>query len=101
MEKPFDRELSRLSHNQLIVLRCLLAKPESVMSTRLIAARSGIVEKQLGGVLSALSRKQVSGMTLIAPMGRDGISGLRWKLNTKALTVLLALKEVKALLSSY
>ena len=101
MQKPFDSELSRLPKNQLVVLRYLLLKPELVVTTRLIAQKTGIVEKALGGVLSAMSRRRLADVALIAPMGRDGAKGLRWKLNSKALTVALASKEVRALISSY
>lgn len=101
MEKPFDPLLSRMSKNQLLVLRAMLARPELIMTTREIAKKSTVVEKQLGGVLSAMSRKQVENLTLIEPMGRDGVFGLRWKLNSKAITLALAVRKVKVLISSY
>ena len=101
MEKPFDPLLSRMSRNQLVVLRLMLTKPEAILSTRDIAKKTGVVEKQLGGVLSAMSRKRVDGALLIEAMGRDGVFGLRWKLNTKAITLALAVGRVKALLASY
>lgn len=101
MEKPFDPILSRMSKNQLVVMRAMLAKPETIMTTREIAKKTSIVEKQLGGVLSAMSRKRVDGALLIEAMGRDGMFGLRWKLNTKAITIALAVNRVKALLASY
>lgn len=101
MEKPFDKQLSRLSQNQLMVLRTMLSRPEAIFSTREIARKSGVVEKRLGGVLSAMSRKRIEGLPMILPMGRESGGGLRWKLNTKALTVVLAVKEVKLLLASY
>lgn len=101
MEKPFDRELSKLSKNQLIVLRYLLLKPVVVATTAEIARRTGVVEKQLGGVLSAMSRKRVGELSLIEPMGRDGTGSLRWNLNSKAITIALAVTKVKALLASY
>jgi len=101
MEKPFDMILSRMSKNQLVVLRSMLSKPENIITSREIAKRTGIVEKQLGGVLSAMSRKRVQGETIIEVMGRDGVSGLRYKLNTKAMTVVLAINKVKALINSY
>lgn len=101
MEKPFDRELSRMSKNQLLVLRSLLAKPETVVTTRELAKKTGVVEKQLGGVLSAMTRKRVGGVSLLDIMGRDGGKGLRFRLNSKAITVVLAEKQVKLLIKSY
>lgn len=101
MEKPFDPLLSRMSRNQLLVLRYMLGKSDTVVTTREIAKKTGVVEKQLGGVLSALSRKEVANSHIIECMGRDGIYGLRWKLNVKALTVALAVNKIKVLLSSY
>ena len=101
MDKPFDTLLSRMSKNQLVVLRSMLSKPENIITSREIAKRTGIVEKQLGGVLSAMSRKRVQGETIIEVMGRDGVSGLRYKLNTKAISVVLAINKVKALINSY
>ncbi len=101
MEKPFDQELGKLSKNQLVVLKYLLSKSDSVVTTSELARKTGVVEKQLGGVLSAMSRKRIADMVLIEPMGRDGAKGLRWKLNTKAITVALAVGRVKALISSY
>lgn len=101
MEKPFDRELSRMSKNQLLVLRVMLAKPEAIMTTRELAKKTEVVEKQLGGVLSALTRKRLAGMSLVEIMGRDSAAGLRFRLNSKAVTVVLAEKQVKALIVSY
>ena len=101
MEKPFDTQLSRMSRNQLMILRAMLAKPEAIMTTRDLAKKTGVVEKQLGAVLSSLSRKQVRGEHLVEAMGRDGSFGLRWKLNSKAITQVLAVNKVKVLISSY
>lgn len=101
MEKPFDHELTRMSKNQLLVLRYLLSRPDTIMTNKEIAKRTGVVEKQLGGVLSAMSRKRLLSMSLIEPMGRDTLSGLRWKLNSKAITVSLAEKLVGVLIKSY
>lgn len=101
MEKPFDPLLSRMSKNQLVVLRTMLSRPENILTSYEIAKRTGIVEKQLGGVLSAMSRKRMAGETIIDVMGRDGVSGLRYKLNTKAITVVLAVNRVKLLINSY
>lgn len=101
MEKVFDRELGRMSKNQLLVLRYMLGRPDVVVTTRELARKTGVVEKQLGGVLSAMSRKRVGEMALIEPMGRDESKGLRWKLNTKAITVALAIGRVRSLIASY
>lgn len=101
MEKPFDQVISRMSKNQLLILRAMLSKPDVITTTRELAKKTGIVEKQLGGVLSALSRKVVLGEHLIDVMGRDGVYGLRWKLNSKAITIVLAEKQVRLLISSY
>ena len=101
MEKPFDPLLSRMSKNQLVVLRTMLSRPENIITSSEIARRTGIVEKQLGGVLSAMSRKRVLGVTIIEVMGKDGVSGLRYKLNAKAVTIVLAVNRVKALIISY
>jgi hypothetical protein len=102
MEKPFDRELSKLSKNQLVVLRYLLLHPDVIVGSRELARKTGIVEKQLGGVLSAMSRKRVAEMSLMVPMGRvEGGVGLRWRLNRQALTVEMAGKLVKNLLLSF
>ena len=101
MEKPFDSNLSRMSKNQLLIMRYLLGRPETIVTTREIAKRTGIVEKSLGGVLSALSRKVIKNERLIDVMGRDGVFGLRWKLNSKAITILLAEKIVRSLILSY
>lgn len=101
MEKPFDNLVGRMSKNQLLILRAMLARPDAIMTTRELAKKTAIVEKQLGGVLSALSRKVVTGERLIEAMGRDGAYGLRWKLNSKAITVVLAEKQVRSLILSY
>lgn len=101
MEKPFDHVINHMSKNQLVVLRALLSKPEIVMTTREIAKKSGVVEKQLGGVLSAMSRKRVDDTLLIEAMGSDGVYGLRWRLNIKAISIALAISRVKVLLASY
>lgn len=101
MEKPFDRQIPKMSKNQLLVLRYMLGRPDTIVSTLDIAKKTGIVEKQLGGVLSALSRKRIEGMTLIEIMGREIGVGLRYKLNSKSITVLLAEKQVRSLLLSF
>lgn len=101
MEKPWDRELAKMSEGQLRVLRYIVGKPELIHSNRTIAKKTGVVEKQLGGVLSALSRKRVEGVALLLPMGRDGRLGLRWKLNGKAITIALAGVQIGVLLKSF
>jgi len=101
MEKPFDKEIVKMSKSQLLVLRYLLTKADSIVTNREIAKKTGVVEKCLGGVLSALSRKRLQNMSLIEPMGRDGRAGLRWKLNSKAITVALAERQVGVLIRSY
>ena len=101
MEKPFDPIISRMSKNQLLILRYMLGRADMVVTAREIAKKTGVVEKQLGGVLSALSRKVVDNEHLIETMGRDGLYGLRYRLNSKAITVVLADKQVRVLLSSY
>ena len=101
MEKAFDPLLSRMSKNQLVVLRSMLVRADTIVTTRELAKKTGVVEKQLGGVLSSMSRKRVEGMALIEPMGRDPVAGLRWKLNSKGITVALAINRVKLLIASY
>jgi len=101
MEKPFDKELAKMSKNQLIEMRTMLARPDSIITTRELARKTGVVEKQLGGVLSAMARKRVGGMTLMEIMGRDDSHGLRWKLNSKAVTTSLAVNKVRSLIASY
>lgn len=90
-----------MTKNQLLVIRCLLARPNGVLTTYEIARKTGVVEKQLGGVLSAMSRKRVGEMALVLPMGRDEQAIRRWKLSNKAITIALADKQVRVLLSSY
>ena len=101
MEKPFDSHLPRMSKNQLLVLKYLLALGESPVTHAEIAKRTAIVEKQLGGVLSAMSRRVRNGLTLIVPSGRSTRGDLRWRLNSKAITVVLAQKQIRLLLASY
>ena len=101
MEKVFDNELQKMTKNQLVVLRFMLTRVGKVMTTRQIARKTGVVEKQLGGVLSAMSRKRVRGLGLIEPMGRDEEGGLRWMINSKAISVLIAEKRVRVLLMSF
>lgn len=101
MEKPFDKQLGKMSKNQLLVLRYMLGRPDMIVTTMDIAKKTGVVEKQLGGVLSALSRKQIDSMSLVEIMGRDTVNGLRYRLCSKAITVLLAEKQVRSLLLSY
>lgn len=90
-----------MSRNQLVVLRAMLAKPERVTTTSELAKKTGVVEKQLGGVLSAMTRKRIAGVSLIEIMGRDSVKGLRFRLNSKALTLALADKQVRSLINSY
>jgi len=101
MDKPFDKQLGKMCKNQLLVLRYMLGRPDTVVTSTDIAKKTGVVEKQLGGVLSALSRKRVMDMTLIEIMGRDTTNGLRYRLNSKAITVVLADKQVRSLILSY
>lgn len=101
MEKIFDRELVKFSKNQLLVLKYFLLQPNTILTSVEIAKRTKILQKHLGGVLSALSRKKINGLAIIEPMGRDERMGLRWRLITKVVTVELAIAKVKQLLSSY
>lgn len=81
--------------------RVMLSKPEVIITTYELARKTGVVEKQLGGVLSAMTRKRLSDMSLIEIMGRDSTKGLRFRLNSKAITTALADKRVRMLISSY
>lgn len=101
MEKPFDKEIGRMTKNQLIVLRYMLGRADTIVTTTDIAKKTAIVEKQLGGILSALTRKRLGGMGLVDIMGRDSTSGLRYRLNSKAITLVLADKQVRSLLLTY
>lgn len=101
MEKPFDKEITRLSLNQLLVLKYFLVNEGRVVVTSEIAKKTGVVEKKLGGVLSAMSRKQLDGLAIIEQMGRSAAGEGRWKLCSKAITSVLALAKVKMLISSY
>lgn len=101
MEKPWDRELTKMSEAQLRVLKYWVGRGDAVLTNREIAKKTGVVEKQLGGVLSALSRKRVDGVALLLPMGRDGRKGLRWKLNSKAVTISLAGRQIGLLIKSF
>lgn len=101
MEKPWDREISKMSLKQLKVLKYWLGKSEAIFTNREIAKKTGVVEKELGGVMSALSRKRVKGMALIVPMGREGRVGLRWKLNSKAITIALAEQQVSLIIKNF
>ena len=101
MEKPWDRELAKMSEAQLRVLKYWVGRAEMILTNREIAKKTGVVEKQLGGVLSALSRKRVEGVAIILPMGRDGRVGLRWKLNSKAITVALAEHKIGLIIKSF
>ncbi len=101
MDKPFDKEISKMSYNQLLVMRYMLSNEGKVVSSREIARKTVIVEKKLGGVLSAMSRKLIDGTSLIEPMGRDATGTSRWKLNSRAITQVLAVAKVKLLISSF
>lgn len=101
MEKPFDAKVCRMSKNQLLVLRAMLPKASSIMTTREIARKTGVVEKSLGGVLSAMSRKREGGMCLLELLGKDDSKGMRFRVNSKAITVVLADKQVRSLLASF
>lgn len=101
MEKIFDSVIAKYSKNQLLVLRVFLQKPNEIVSTNILAKKTKILQKHLGGVMSALSRKRIKGQTIIEPMGKDDKAGLRWRLVVKALTHESALIKVKQLLSSY
>ncbi len=101
MEKPWDSQISKMSEAQLRILKYWLGNADRILTNREIAIKTGIVEKQLGGVLSALSRKRVGGVALLLPMGRVGRIGVRWMLNSKAITIALATNQVQLLLKSF
>lgn len=93
---------AHMTLNQLMVMKYLVSRGREIVTQKDIAKRTLITAKQLGGVLSALSRTNYQGLRLIEPMGRDAKSRtLRWRLNTKLVNPVLADKEIKALIVGY
>jgi hypothetical protein len=91
-----------MTYNQLKVIKFFVGHPKEIHPTELIAKKTLITSKSLGGVLSALSRTDHAGEALIIPLGRDRASRtLRWKLNTRLVNPVLAESEIKRLLSTY
>ena len=93
---------ARMTLNQLLVMKYLVGRGRGVVTQREIAKRTLITAKQLGGVLSALSRTDYEGSHIIEPMGKDEKTRtLRWRLNTKLVNPVLAERDIKALINSY
>ena len=96
------RKLSRFSFYQLVLLRYFLKNADKILTIKEISKHTLLEDKSLGGVLSSLARTKHRGVPLIEPLGRAVEStGLRWRLNTKVLSVAEAKKEVQRLLVTY
>ena len=89
-----EAKIRRLSLRQLKALAFLCQNEKGLGSSTAAGERIGVKGKSLGGVFSSLSRQKIKGEPLILPFGRseDG-RGLRWRLNTK----LISIKDLKAL----
>ena len=79
--------IHRLSVNQLKALEVLAVSKNGIVEAMDSSDGLGLKGKALGGVFSSLSRQVISGQHLIEAWGR-GLEGrgLRWKLNTEAIT---------------
>lgn len=95
-------KLAHFSFYQLVLLRYLLKNAGKTVTVKEISKHTMLEDKSLGGVLSSLSRTKYRGVSLLEPQGRAvDSSGLRWRLNTKAIEVEAAKKEVQRLLLTY
>jgi len=97
-----NNKIKRLSFNQLRVLKVFLVSGDKILTVGELERKADIKGKSLGGVLSALSRNQFRGLSLIEPVGgpKEG-SGLRWQLNQKSLDIKQAKLTVEQLLKTY
>jgi hypothetical protein len=94
-----EARIRRLSRNQLKVLAVLCQNEFGLASSSATGKRIGITGKALGGVFSSLSRQKIAGKPLLVPFGRDSSGrGLRWKLNTKLISISELKKIVDELL---
>lgn len=97
-----NKRLARLSHNQLMILKCFLDQPKQVLTQKQLEQKTRLRGKSLGGVLSALSRSRFRGINLIEPMGRSSAGpGLRWALNSGSIPVAEAKADVAHILNTY
>lgn len=98
MEKWIQR-IHRLSINQLKALEVLAVSKNGIIEAADSSGDLDLKGKSLGGVFSSLSRQTISGQYLIEAWGRgSGGRGLRWKLNTKAISQLELKKAVEEVL---
>jgi len=85
---PAENRLYRLSPSQLRALFLLAKSKDGIVSATTTSKELGKEGKALGGVFSALSRQVIDNQHLVLPWGKsaDG-HGLRWKLNTKLISI--------------
>ena len=83
-----EARIRRLSYNQLKALSVLCQNELGLASSSVAGKKIGITGKALGGIFSSLSRQKIAGQPLLIPVGRDAAGrGLRWRLNTKLISV--------------
>lgn len=95
-------KLARLSYQQLILLDWFVQHPDNYGTIEVLAKKTKLSGKALGGVLSSLSRAKYRGLPIIEPWGRPKQgSGLRWKLNQNIESLSGAKGEIHRLLAGY
>jgi len=92
-----EKKICRFTFSQLKVLYALSQSPSQLLSSHNISTQVGLEGKELGAILSSLSRVSIMGKNLILPCGRVRRSdGLNWKLNTD----LISAEKVRKLTES-
>lgn len=79
----------------------LLAKSSNgIISSSMVGKKIQKQGKALGGVFSSLARQKINNMYLVIPWGKaENGRGLKWKLNTKLISIKELLKITNELLT--
>lgn len=97
MSNNIEETLYRLSISQLKALKILTHSKEVLVSTS-ASKDIGKEGKALGGIFSAMSRRDFNGQKLILPWGKvENGRVIRWKLNEKLISKDRLLKITKEL----
>ncbi len=83
-EEKVEKRLRKFTFEKLKVLAFLVNHSASLVSSKDIASGSGTANKELGGILSSLSRTKIDNEPIIIAVVRGQDSGMIWRFNESA-----------------
>lgn len=108
LDDQLENQFRRFTIEKLQVLHAIISHSSPVVSSEWVSTKANIKDRELGGVLSSLSRSKVDNEPLILPVARSSSEGMIWRFNESIVSrkqandlVEKILKEIEPYLQLY